>query len=406
MNKMKFLKYIYAYMLETLDEEKIDLFWEKHPLTESFSVVRTLDFLCKEKGEVSTECYYSVLNDFSALVDSETMPSDVLEQMFRRSQTAIPLSSEELLSAVAPFAEELYLSEDVYRDIYKSVAPIVTRVLFPGFTCELMNQKLSLPNRTVFIFIHAENDELSSFSEIWEFMRVMLRLLPVCFSLPEAVSVEAAAYRAGARTFEMDDLRFLGEMTFQEFCNLFSDVTCQVFPDKIVSVYEYSTREGTSKVAFGAPGFLFKVSYDGKSPFSKTHLLSILVDSAEQEPDPLKCVFSRHQQILSRHKSSLVYRKVDGRLMRNGKLVARDSTAYILSRILSSFKLEGRSEFENREFMKDPNVVSDPLNPNLVLKLNRAFDAAKKKIPEVKIVRTTRGAFRINEMSPFDYNVE
>lgn len=354
-DELRLLKYIYAYMLERVPIEKTGVFWKEHPLADSFSTARTIDMLCRGEGRVTYEYYYSVLNDFSALADGVLLPSDALEQVFRLSQTALPLSSEELLSAVAPFAEDLYLSEDIYYDIYELISPMVSKTLFPGFTCRIVDRRLSLPHRTIFLLMGQNENEYTSFAGIADYMGVMLGLLPVCFSLPEAVSVEAE--------------------------------TC-------------------CGETFGASGFLFSVKYDGSSLVSKTHLLSKLIDSAEHEPDPLDKVFSRHQKVLDKHKSVLVYRSESGRLTRNGKLVARDTTAYILNMILSFCKLERRCEFENREFMKDPNIVSDPLNSNLVVKLNRAFSAAEKKIPEIKVTRTTRGAFRIDEVSPFDYKLE
>ncbi|MFP4679396.1 MAG: hypothetical protein ACLFQB_02865 [Chitinispirillaceae bacterium] len=404
LKKINLLNFLYTFMLDNLPGEKVVKFWKKIPLAENSSSICLFNMLWKGEGRVSLEYYYSVLDQFCCLFESENLlPVTSVEQVYRMSDTGIPLSSQELLHSIAPFADRLYLSEDVLRELYMEFAPLVVSRLFPGFLFDFIDYKIRLPFRMAYVWIYPENDNVR-FDAASKYMGELLKLIPVSFSMSPAVTVQTLAFRqAECKCSAAENGRYIGQMKINDFCDSF-EISQRLFSDDIVSVYENS--DSAVRTAFGAPGYLFKIQYEHNPLVSRKNLLTKLISDSEADSAIPRKIVSKHRRILKQYESLVIFGKKDGRLFRNGKIVARDTTAYILKIILSLLKIEGRREFENREFMRDEKIVSDHLNPNLVVKLNRAFRAAEEKIPELKITKVSRGAFRVDEVLPFEYREE
>ncbi len=343
-SRCELVKYVYAYMLQNLTDSEIIRFWAKHPLN-SQTVLQTLDSFWKNQATLTAKYIASVMDSFALLVRSQNEGKfeEVIENIFREYRNGIPLDSEDILELCAPFCEKLYVSEDVYLELYRGFALIAVQSLFPGSNCEFIEAHLSLSEPSLTLKVDAGFKVSENMITL---IKTLLKQMPLPFGLQAAHQVENVP---------------------------------PLDPEK---------------------GVCFRLYYPAGN-MSKRIILSGLLEHSEKELSLWKILEQKHLALMSRTEVKITFK--DNRIFRNDTLVARDSTAHILKRIMRGCCLENRDEFENREFLRDSFIAPDTANPNLVVRLNRAFNAAREKIPEIRIEKIGRGLFKVEKLAQFDY---
>ncbi len=149
-------------------------------------------------------------------------------------------------------------------------------------------------------------------------------------------------------------------------------------------------------VAYAAPVTLVRFRFQKNLPRPKIFLQNFIASAVENRDVYLEEAGKKHREMLDSlsEKMQIHYDVATRRLFVNGRLVAKSLPGAILAKILDQCLKEQRFEFEYREFVLDPNLGLNPLNPNFVLRLNRLSATLRKKCPEMGIETVRRGSFR------------
>jgi len=150
--------------------------------------------------------------------------------------------------------------------------------------------------------------------------------------------------------------------------------------------------------AFGAPGYLFRLHWDGVRPTLRNFLSVVHAELDEHDAG------ARAELIASLHRSYLEavngvitvrYFAADGSVEVQGKHVCRGTPARILLECVRIARDEGRTEFTFRELKRLPALVSHPKNTGLEIRLSRLRTALAAADCGLRIETAGRGRFRL-----------
>lgn len=168
---------------------------------------------------------------------------------------------------------------------------------------------------------------------------------------------------------------------------------------------------------YGAPASIVKFDYKADivapEPFNK--LMSAVV---KQEFTSWAPIQKAQEQLLEAMNDSvtIIYYKSDDSISVNNRHLMRNVPARILRNLFREYAATGRTEFENREFKRDPSICMDPLRPNFESRLNRVIahingsddpehlSEGVKKYFEIE--RHRRGGFRLIPKSKIIFREE
>jgi len=143
---------------------------------------------------------------------------------------------------------------------------------------------------------------------------------------------------------------------------------------------------------YGAPFYLGFFKFKSQEKRGK-QLLSGFIDDVIENDFYVKAEQLHTKYLMQTSSIIFTYEKSNDRLFVDNRAVARSSPAKILQRLLFINTTTKRTEFEYREFLRDPSIVNDPANPNLAVRMQRLLDLIRKKVPEIEMTKTGRGTF-------------
>ena len=112
--------------------------------------------------------------------------------------------------------------------------------------------------------------------------------------------------------------------------------------------------------------------------------------SGQSEPAPPP------QPLASRRRREMVYYAGDECILVDGEYLIRSLPAKILWRLLTTYDSTGRAEFTNRELRLDKTLNLPEWKDNLESRLILLRRRLEQKTPDVRIVPTARGRFRLD----------
>jgi hypothetical protein len=132
-------------------------------------------------------------------------------------------------------------------------------------------------------------------------------------------------------------------------------------------------------------------------PQPKSFLKGMIDEAVGAGRSPWNEIEERHKQLLAqtRKKLFIKYSKKDESISVNGEHLIRGIPAIIFNKIITAFIRDGRTIFEQREFMKDDDIIVDPLNPNITVRIQRLEQRLLDRIPDIRISKLDRGKIKL-----------
>jgi len=159
---------------------------------------------------------------------------------------------------------------------------------------------------------------------------------------------------------------------------------------------------------YGAPVYIVEVKYAPLSSGPRNPLEGLVESMVRSDPDMREKLDGLHEKFVEglTHRSEIVYYKEDDSISVNGEHFIRNVPAKIFRKVVRAYMMEGRTEFENREFKRDPEITLDISNPNFEGRLNRLMAKLSEDQPELQIVRRRRGGFQFTPKCAIEYREE
>jgi hypothetical protein len=150
--------------------------------------------------------------------------------------------------------------------------------------------------------------------------------------------------------------------------------------------------------AYGAPVWIMKVGYDSKANTPKDPLQSLKDELTTEVPSTYALLQPKHDSLISSFSEAVrfTYKTSEETLFSNDRFVTSGVQAKILREILLAHRDKKQCEFARREFIRNPEFVSDAYNTGFNTRLDRIIECMNKTCPEVKIEKHARGRFKIH----------
>lgn len=157
--------------------------------------------------------------------------------------------------------------------------------------------------------------------------------------------------------------------------------------------------------AYGSKVYLHKVAWAKHASFSMETGLAQLIGEATR--DKLQAE-ELHEDLLKRFRQrlSFLYHPSDSTISCNGEHLLRGVPAKILQKVLMAHTLTGRTQFEHREFRRDPDLGLDPLNPNLEGRIRILSDRLEERLQGIRIQKSGRGRFELEAKTLVEFAEE
>jgi len=407
------LKLLYAAMLLEFPFEKIRQFWnahETHVKGKKLKNIRLFDMLWSEGVEVSTEYFFAVLNDFETFLASEGINAEEFMQKLAFLCNGTIINPKTALGLFSPFVEALYTAVDIRAVLLSRIIPVTVKKQFRNFELKVLSNWRADSWNHMIVSLNWKDRPVPHYDALVYSMMV-LKYAPRRFGLepyeevrmlsdartPDEV-VETAVVR-GDDLF-IEGRRYGTAVSFNKECKKTGiDTSRHRFTDQKVFLIEQEYFCPVRKrvvlhknCMYGAPFYLGFFKFKSQEKRGK-QLLSGFIDDVIENDFYVKAEQLHTKYLMQTSSIIFTYEKSNDRLFVDNRAVARSSPAKILQRLLFINTTTKRTEFEYREFLRDPSIVNDPANPNLAVRMQRLLDLIRKKVPEIEMTKTGRGTF-------------
>ncbi len=403
------LKSLYVAMLLYFPLDWVLEFWSSHPFPGKNGESEDSDLfksLWTEKITVPFTYLTSVLNDLEPfLVARNRCILEFLEFFYVGLNGGIFIPAKFVLGILNPFLGKFFSSRDL-RFYLLSLSNRIGSYVFPGVKLHT----LSLPSppdwrhviRAVDLRINDNPD--TPILDFLLFYGSALKHYPLILSLPsfEDVSPLADCRTPDRVVTDPMEWKLKGrEIGFHAFCrDVGFDPVKQGWPDSQVWLMTEDhycpqrqrvvLREGC---IYGAPVFLLKIRFLKNIQRPQNFLKDFVSAVLDSEESPQKKAEKLHRKLLleADKKLQVVFHVKEVRITVNGKHLVSSAPARILRKLVHEFVTTGRTEFQHREFLHDENLISQPSNPNFIIRLIRLEKTLAEKCPDLSLTRPGRG---------------
>lgn len=205
--------------------------------------------------------------------------------------------------------------------------------------------------------------------------------------ISRTVPFRECAVRQG---IEASQLRDIPDHPVQE---ALVDIECPVRKRRVVH----------SGCVYGAKAYVMRMRWGRNLQFSLDQGLAGLIGDATGGKVLAE---ERHEELLRRfrQKLSFVFHRRDATISCNGEHLLRGVPAKILQKVLMAHTLTSRTQFEHREFRRDPDLGLDPLNPNLEGRLRILSDRLEERLQGIRILKSSRGRFELEARTQLEFS--
>ncbi len=160
----------------------------------------------------------------------------------------------------------------------------------------------------------------------------------------------------------------------------------------------------------GAKCYLMRVQWsEGSSVPVETGVAHLIREvMGENGPSEMDRASELHEHLLAQYRQRLqfVYHRQDETISCNGEHLLRGVPAKILHKVLMSHTVTGRTNFEHREFRRDPDLHLDPVNPNLESRIRILSDRLEERLQGIRIAKSGRGRFELESKLMIEFSEE
>ncbi|MBD3343822.1 MAG: hypothetical protein GF401_02015 [Chitinivibrionales bacterium] len=438
------LKILYAGMLLEMKTSDIREFWRRFPLPGTRLPEQEAEMyshLWNEDSTTPLEYAIEVLGALEEFLLSKDIDIlDFIRRSFQRINRGMLISAKSVLSWGKPFLGHLFTARDV-RPLLLQMIEFFTDKLAPGMVQKVVKHE-TVDNWNIAMMMLMHSYPAESFklhkkkyakplpphdSELW--VGMIIQLLPHCMNIApyeelflvcDSQQIDQVVWDHTVEKSDhmvlIDDEYFGTVTTLYDFLKT-RDIAIDQYkvPDTEVIVaskdYFCPRRERVilhKGCAYHAPicVYGFRYTRDSKKP---PDFLAGIIDDATSSDDKLWSeAHKKHRALIDEisHKFSVVYHIKDESISVNGKHFIRSVPAKILRKIVRTYKESGRTEFEYREFIRDSNIVYDPVSPNLGVRLQRLIQSLEESYPEFKVTKPQRGKIAFEASVNIEYGEE
>lgn len=416
--QVNFLKHLYAAMLLHMDDTKVKLFWKKLPMVMSkqeLTDIQKFEALWTGKTRISTEYFLRVLNSLEPFLIEEGLDvAQFIHGLFFGVYPGRYLSAKDLLYRLNDTLPDFFKGNDV-RGVWLENLSCMHMEICPQSLHEVVVSKETKLKTTKLLMYSLDNPFNVPFDyEFW--VKPWIENSPLLFDMPDFENIQLVG-----------DARRVQDVLIGEWDTHNNDLMFDGSKvGKKIKYNDWAKKQGFSLVDFGLEDRLcWQMDQDVSCPRKKRvvlhkgtlygageSFLEIIYKKARNVPNPLSNLISsipnddeKYTQIISEkstafihsltQKINCIYHRDGESISINGKHFVRNVPAKILRKVMLQYTYDGRIEFENLEFKRDPEICLDTVNPNFEGRLNRLMANLEDKYPDMKLVRHRRGGFKL-----------
>lgn len=420
-NRHDFWRSSYATMLADWRPEDIRDFFAVRPLTIGGKVYAGADLLrllWGVSGTLSTGWNYRATNALEPfMIERGYDPFLFMRRMLHRNNQATYMPGKVILGWFYPIMDLIFNRYDPREMVFNLIA-IFTEAYLPHHLHRRI-KKVVKEGWTDSYLLYATDKSFRSTLDL-NFDHIageQIKAAPRILNMPE---FEDIAYICDCRRPE--DILGEGEFMrkegglfrngaliarrdrFQAFADrLGFDLRSYRIPDREILVAEDDVacpRRGRTVLykgcAYEAPAYVTRVRHR-KIPRKERKLIHHLVlDTLDEGALFGPELEARHLSLVSSLEKRLrfVYHDADESIELNGVHLVKGVPAKILRHILASF-LQGKSEFQYREFKRDFEISLGQKNSNFEVRFYRLVEKLGEKCPDLRIEKAERGCFTV-----------
>ena len=428
------LKLLYAGMLLEMPLSLVREFWARHPLPDlpqKNDENKLFTTIWQEKQRTNIEYLVSVLNDVEPFFTSHEIDTiKFVKKTFQRINKGMLISAKSILRWGKPFLSYFYHNKDP-RPLILQILDYFSEQLASGIVHKLVKHVSDGQWHTATILLmysHAieplrlkrqlfYRDFPAYDCELWTAM--LVQSTPYCLKMPP---FEELSMVSDCRTVQqiVPDADITGSnstvlingepygttTTFRSFCTeRHLDLQKFKIPSRqavcITRDYFCPVRKRVvlhANCIYGAPVYLYAFRYKSGVEKPEDFMATIIDEATGDTNDGWTLVQEIHEAMLEKvsFKADIIYFNEEESISVNGKHLIKYVPAKILRKMLTAYLETGQTVFENREFVRDENIIHDPLNPNLNIRLQRLSKALDEDFHRISISREDRGKIRLN----------
>lgn len=426
------LKLIYATMLREMPHDLVKVFWQKNPLVideKKTSLAEQLRFIWDEHVHTDLNYTFSVLDAVETFCIENNIDTSVfVDKVVLGLNKGSLVHASSLLAFIAPCLKAFLNDNDLRSFCLKNIIPLVLGRMVPkGYFGVASHEVVDNCNTTAVAVCFDRTFRtigLPYYPGL--FFERPLQLAPVRLGLPAFENVRVISnlckletmFNRALVSYRKDgayiNKKRVGTLVpFLEYCEThnfaFDELT---LPDvKVVEAdddYVCPIRKRTVLHAgsvYGAPVGLLLLKYQANVKHSDQCVAPLINETLSGITADWQFVHELHGQMMAdlERKIVFIYDKKNEMLIANGERIARSAPAIIMSRILKAHAAKGKTVFAHSEFTIASQCGSVDIADNFSLRLQRLAQILLEKLPEVGIVRISRGRFQLAIKCKLEY---
>lgn len=435
------LKLLYAGMLLEIPLNKVREFWLNHPLPnkkEANDPGMVFHKIWQEKDHTSLKYCINVLNDVEPfLLSNGINPVEFITDSFYKINRGMLISAQSLLQWGKPYLSLFFVEKDLRALILRLLNYFSQRLTSEVFHKVIKHDSEEKWNSATILIMQAQPQKILKLQrmvyekkflpydcELWTGM--LVQSIPYCMNLPP---FEELRMISDCRTVEqiIPDLPVVVKnssllinggsygkiLSFNDFAlKVPLDLIKYNIPSQPVVVMEkdYYCPERKRVIlhtgcAYGAPVYLYNLRYIRGVKKPDEFMSSIIDEATDNLKSSWAEVHAIHQTMLETvtNEANIIYYNAEESISINGKHLIKFVPAKIFRKMLIAYLSKGQTLFEHREFIRDKEIICDPLNPNLHIRIRRLKDTLNKGFPAISIINEARGRIRFQVGSKISY---
>lgn len=408
-------------MLLDLSISETREFWRNNPLIingNKMTETSLFHLLWKADTYVPLEYGLAVFHNVSEYLSRNGYPLDeFLVKLIKTSCAEFIFPIDEVFNAIKPFLYNNVTTIDIRYLILLLLNNIYKKIIYHCTFHSIQHKETEHRNRDLFLITYDTSVTAKLYYDITRWKSIFLKLSPQIINIPVFEKVDLIAdcrrietvldntktnYTITKGYLYIDKQKYGKEIDFNSF--LKNEGICikdRSIPSCTGVVIErdifYPSENSCilkKKTFYGSPFYLLAVYYE-KLIKSPENIYNCFLEKNYDQQLIHGKIASRHADMLQSciQSPAFIYNKDHKIISIKGKRLASGTQASILRKIVYTYIYSKQKEFEYQEFIGDPGIFLDPLNPNLYIRIKRLSKKISEIYPPLKILQKGAGKF-------------